>query len=246
MNNGYCIIKKVFTNDVLNDLLELVISYTSGKKNHPHIHFIKNTYNQNILSSAHNLAEAIPFYRDMINHSFFKEIVEIFYDEPKSSHIFNSSYFAKPKSIALKTKEHQDNAYFNYSPAHVCTFWFPLQLSNQDNGGLFYYPLSHEIGDIDHIPEGNLGASMCLDKPTLNKIHEKYIKKYISVDRGDILVHNPLVVHGTEANKSNFSRKAFNFSIATIKAVKNKEKHDKYKKNLDQFLNLKKRTKDIF
>ena len=32
---------------------------------------------------------------------------------------------------------------------------------------------------------------------------KKYKKRYIEMEKGDCIIHNPLIVHGSESNKSN-------------------------------------------
>ena len=153
-----------------------------------------------------------------------------------SKRIFNSSLFAKPKNIGLSTKIHQDNAFFNLNNAEALTCWVALDKSDKENGGLFYYKGSSKLGLFNHIPEGNLGASMTIKKTDKFKREIKKFKKiFIDVKPGDCVIHDALVVHGSESNVSSKNRRAFNFSIASRDKI-NSKKLAIYKAKLKKFL----------
>ena len=68
------------------------------------------------------------------------------------------------KDIGLSTKIHQDNAFFNLNNAEALNLLGCIDKSDKENGGLFYYKGSSKLGLFNHIPEGNLGASMTIKK----------------------------------------------------------------------------------
>jgi len=191
------------------------------------------------ISSAHNLADYLEEYNSLIRLPNVRELVGKIYGE-LSDAVFNSSYFAKPKLIGLETKPHQDNAFFCMSPPEIATCWIPLTFADTSNGGLYYFAGSQQAGNLSHAPEGNLGASMCINSEHVDAVASRYPKQYISIKAGDCILHNPLVVHGSDANLSAFDRNAFNFSIGSAKAVRNAELFDQYQYNLKEFLQRKK------
>ncbi|KAL0630251.1 Phytanoyl-CoA dioxygenase domain-containing protein 1, partial [Maublancomyces gigas] len=174
------------------------------------------------ISSAHNLADYLEEYKSLIQLSNVRELVRHIYGE-LSDAVFNSSYFAKPKLIGLETRPHQDNAFFYTT-----------------NGGLYYFAGSDQAGNLSHAPEGNVGASMCIGPEVANALASRYPKQYISIEVGDCILHNPLVVHGSDENVSHFDRHAFNFSIGSAKAVRNEALFKQYQSNLQEFLQRKK------
>ena len=99
------------------------------------------------------------YYKKIIEESGLDKMVLCLFGS-KSQRIFNSSFFAKPSMVGLATKIHQDNAYFNLAKGQALTCWIALDKSNQKNGGMFYYKGSSNLGDLEHFPDGNLGASM--------------------------------------------------------------------------------------
>ena len=55
---------------------------------------------------------------------------------------------------------------------------------------------------------------MCLSLVDAKKYLKKYPKLYLKLSKGDCLIHNPHVLHGSDDDKSQYDRKAFNFSLS--------------------------------
>ena len=72
---------------------------------------------------------------------------------------------------------------------------------------------------------------MCVEKE-LEKVKNNFEKTYIELEKGDCIIHNSLVVHGSEANTSQFDRNAFNFSIGSKFAVRNNKLYEAMSKSL--------------
>jgi phytanoyl-CoA hydroxylase len=191
------------------------------------------------ISSAHNLIEYIPSYGLLQTLPNILAVAKSFFGEISVTQ-FNSSYFAKPKLQGLATRAHQDNAFFCMEPADVVTCWLPVSFARKENGCLYYYLGSHRMGNLEHVSEGNLGASMCIPDALLIQAGKKFSKIYIELELGDCVIHNALVIHGSEANKSNYNRDAFNFSIASKYAVRNNHLYENYQKKLSSFLSKRK------
>ncbi len=236
--NGFVVLKGIIDKKTIEDLLKevekVLVDPTLNKKRD--LHYL----NKGEISSMHNIADYSKYYRNFIRNSkvtdFFREI----YGEPKEI-IFNSSYFAKPRRIGISTKPHQDNAFFCMSPPEVMTCWFPVNFADSRNGSMFYYRGSQKEGNIAHEPNGNLGASMCISTETENVLCSKYDKVEIELGSTDCVLHDPLVVHGSNENQSAFDRKAFNFSIASTKTNQNKKQFLQYKNKLNKFLDVMKK-----
>ena len=236
--NGFVVLRNAIPKSLIDNthqaLLRAIESNTISNTTRD-LHILPNGE----VSSAHNLTKYIPEYNSLIELKNIRGLIELIYGE-LSTTLFNSSYFAKPKLVGLETKAHQDNAFFCMSPAEVATCWLPLTYANKRNGALYYFPGSHNLGDLPHEPEGNLGASMCLSDAAAKDTLLKQPKVYIEIEAGDCVIHNALVIHGSDENKSNFDRNAFNFSIGSAKAKRNEDLFSKYQKNLLDFLRRKK------
>ena len=235
---GFVILKKSIPPLLIqNTLTELenVIEKNEISNSLRDIHLFKD----GTVSSAHTLIDYIPAYSSLSNISKLKLFAEKVFGEISNKHL-NSSYFAKPKRQGLETKAHQDNAFFCMEPAEVATCWIPITFANKTNGCLYYYPKSFTLGNIEHKPEGNLGASMSIPKNILDEINKNFVKTFIEIELGDCIIHNSLVVHGSEPNVSEFNRPAFNFSIASKLAIRNTELHNTLQNNLSSFLKKRK------
>jgi phytanoyl-CoA hydroxylase len=191
------------------------------------------------ISSAHNLINYVPSYALLQALPNILALVKSFFQDISVTQ-FNSSYFAKPRRQGLETRAHQDNAFFCMEPADVVTCWLPVSFARKENGCLYYYVGSHRLGNLEHLPEGNLGASMCIPDVLLSNTGKKFHKSYIELELGDCVIHSALVIHGSQANKSNYDRNAFNFSIASKYAVRNHQLYENYRKKLSSFLSERK------
>lgn len=235
---GFVILKKsiphLLISNILSDL-QKVIEKNKISNTQRDIHFFKD----GTVSSAHNLVNYIPNYLSLSNIPALNFFAEKLFGEISSKQ-FNSSYFAKPKRQGLETLAHQDNAYFCMEPPEVATCWIPITFANKSNGCLYYYPKSFTLGNLEHKPEGNLGASMSIPKNILDEINKNFVKTYIEIELGDCVIHNSLVIHGSESNLSEFDRNAFNFSFANKLANRNTDLHNAYQNNLSSFLEKKK------
>ncbi|MDA7624759.1 phytanoyl-CoA dioxygenase family protein [bacterium] len=236
--NGFVILKGVIEKKTISDLLveveKILVDPMLNRKRD--LHYI----NEDEISSMHNIADYSDYYKSFIRASKVSDFFRAVYGEPKEIN-FNSSYFAKPRRVGILTKPHQDNAFFCMEPPEVMTCWFPVNFADSRNGAIYYYKGSHKEGNIQHEPQGNLGASMCISVGTEKIIRSKYDKVEIQLEATDCVLHNPLVVHGSDENKSAFDRKAFNFSIASIRTNQNKKLFAQYKNKFNKFLDIMKK-----
>lgn len=237
--DNFVVIKSFFNKSTLKKVKDEFTRIEKKITNKRDRHYIVQNSENRTLSSLHNIHLYSNFYKKLIKESGLNQIVFYLYGS-KSNRIFNSSFFAKPNTVGVATKIHQDNAFFNLKKGEALTCWVALDDSNKKNGGMFYYRGSSKLGDLEHTPQGNLGASMTVlkNKDFFKKI-KKYKKSYVSVKAGDCIIHNALVVHGSSKNVSRANRRAFNFSIASKDKV-DRKKLNVYKEKLRNFLNEKK------
>ena len=228
--DNFIVKKKVISLKKLKKLNNEFEKISRKIKNKRDIHFFKNG-SKKIVSSIHNIHLYSKYYKKFIKSSRLSDLVKQVYGS-KSDRVFNASLFAKPAELGLETRPHQDNAFFNLSKGEALTCWMPIDNSSSKNGTMFYYKNSARLGDLEHIPKGNVGASMTIKNKTPLK---NFKKKFVEVKKGDCIIHNALVVHGSKKNVSKKSRRAFNFSIASRDKI-NKKKFSVYKLKLRSFL----------
>tara|TARA_B100001123_G_C15341952_1_gene1035347 strand:+ start:197 stop:1060 length:864 start_codon:yes stop_codon:yes gene_type:complete len=236
--NGFAVLKNFISKKLIDEIkreTEKLIKNKIINNQIRDIHYLKTGQ----LSSMHNIVDYMPKYKKFGSYSkLYNVFNEIF--GPPQKRWFNSSYFLKPKKVGIETKAHQDNAYFNLHPCEAFTAWIPIDSVTKKNSALYYYAGSQKEGLLPHNPHGNLGASMCVSKKSINKVRRKYKKHYIKVKKGDCIIHSPLVVHGSEKNTSHVDRGAFNMSIKSKNAKLNIIGFRNYEKKLKSYLKAKK------
>jgi len=240
-NRGYVVLKnfmpKKLINEIKNDVQKL-LKKRKIKNKLQDIHYLQNKQ----LSSVHNIDKYMPYHKKFLNST---KILKVFHGIFGSSEKewFNSSYFSKPRKVGIPTKAHQDNAFFNLYPCEAFTCWIPTDSVTKQNSSLYYYLGSNKGGLLPHEPQGNLGASLCIPKKYINRVRKKYKKHYVQLKKGDCIIHDPLVVHGSEKNRSSIDREAFNFSIKSKKAKKDVVAWNNYRKKLNTYLKNRKSIK---
>ena len=239
-NKGFVVLKNFISKKLIDEVehdVQKLIKKKKLKNKFENIHYLPNKQ----LSSVHNINNYMPYHKKFLNGT---RILKVFYELFGTSDVkfFNSSYFFKPGKNGKQTKAHQDNAYFNLNSRKALTCWVPTVNITKKNSPLYYYLGSNKNGMFPHEPKGNIGASMSISKKYINKIKKKYKKHYILLKKGECIIHNILVVHGSETNGSSIERGAFNFSIKSKKVKKNVISFNDYKKKFKVFLKTKKKN----
>ena len=226
--DGFVILPRFLSDAVLCQLGDAIDGLQLRKDLGLDMHYVNGQ-----VSSIHNLAHHLPFIYENC-FSSLKPIAQELLGEPLSPLVFNASYFAKPAHDGLATKDHQDNAYFHFEPPSAVTCWVGLDDSDRTNGGLYYCAGSQALGALPHAPMGNLGASQALTEG--DRVADRFPAQFLTLNRGDVVIHSPLVVHGSMANHSDRPRRAFNFSFAGQSAKRNERTYERYRAQLAEFL----------
>ena len=236
INNGYTVLRNVIPVEFIKEIERDCVSLSWSKIGIAEINII-TTLDRCTLSSSHNIANL----SDVFKLLYLNKAIRIFYsnvigEKANSNKMINSSYFFKSKD-SKDIKLHQDNAYFNlYSGIDCLTFYIPVHYQDKHSGTIFYYRGSHKIGSLEHVPEGNLGASMCLKNGKRNRELMNYKLDYIELFPGDMVAHNALVVHGTLPNPKGKKCEAFNFTLFGENNRIDKQRYNKYQNMLESFL----------
>ncbi|MEO6094650.1 MAG: phytanoyl-CoA dioxygenase family protein [Fibrobacteria bacterium] len=91
---------------------------------------------------------------------------------------------------------HQDLVYDDRRDISQIICWTSVTDSNPENGGLFVYPGSHMLGLMPHEKSDHYER----DLKTIGVDSEQAVP--LSMEKGQILVIHPLLVHGSSENKS--------------------------------------------
>ena len=103
------------------------------------------------------------------------------------------------------------------------------------NGGVYYFAGSHKIGLLQHKPSLSPGSSQTIKD--LKKL-KKFKKFYPKLQPGDCLIHNVMVVHGSEANNSKYPRKGVTLRFIPKNSKFNKLQKIKYEKSLKKQIKI--------
>ena len=102
---------------------------------------------------------------------------------------------------------HQDAKYIGLEPHNWVTAWVAITDSNEENGCMKMWSGSHKDNLKDHDQMFNEGNLLTRGQ-TVNNVPKKNVKSLI-LTAGQMSLHHPKVVHGSELNKSNDRRIGF-------------------------------------
>jgi len=200
LNYGYAVLKKFLHEEdvkkVKKDLITFLQKNSKNLKNRE-INFVKNT---NLINSIHNLKKW-PFIKLFQSQKKLIHLAKYFIGEDVKN--FGAELFAKPAELGMASPSHQDNYYWNVDNGKGLTIWISLDKSNSKNGGVYYFEKSSELGLLEHKPSYARGSSQ---KIKYAKVLDYYKKFTPSLKPGDALIHNCLIIHGSNRNLSNQPR----------------------------------------
>ena len=125
---------------------------------------------------------------------------------------WHDQLFCKPARHGGVVAWHQDYSYWTRtSPLQHLTCWAALDNATKENGCLYYVPYSQHWGLLDK-PElaGDMEGLMDYLTPE-QKVQFKPVP--IELRKGYASFHHPLMVHGSFANTSERSRRAFVLNV---------------------------------
>ena len=114
---------------------------------------------------------------------------------------FTAHYICKPPVDGHAVLWHQDGAYWNLSPMNALTLWVAIDRSGPDNGCLRMIPGSHKHpiwptrlrDDVPNMLASSVNAGLPWSQEDAVEI---------CLEPGDVSIHHPHIIHGSEANRS--------------------------------------------
>lgn len=131
----------------------------------------------------------------------------------KSVRFWHDQLFCKPAKHGGVVAWHQDYSYWTRTtPMQHLTCWVGLDDATSENGCLNYIPKSHHWPLLDRI---DLAGDMDSLKDHLTEPQKEAYDKKVAIEMpaGYGTFHHPLMVHGSYANKSDRSRRAFVLNV---------------------------------
>ena len=120
--------------------------------------------------------------------------------------LWNSSFFAKPARVGTRTPWHQDGEYWPIRPLATCSVWIAVDAATPENGCLRVIPGSHrrrELGKHDF----NAAAGLSLPLEIEASEFDEAAARDIILDVGQVSLHDIYLIHGSEPNRSDRSRR---------------------------------------
>lgn len=147
---------------------------------------------------GHKLIAKDPFWVRLISDKGLLDIAEQFIG-PNIA-LFASHYIVKPPYDGQPVLWHQDGSYWPLEPMDVVTLWLAVDDSKPENGCMRVVPGSHKMKlqelherkDVANVLSSELDPSLVDESKAVDVI----------LNAGDVSVHHPNIIHGSEANNS--------------------------------------------
>ena len=123
--------------------------------------------------------------------------------------LFAAAYVAKRPGTGGRFAWHQDGGYWPLEPLEVASLWVACSASNRANGcvrvipGTQHLPLHERDEDVDESAELLAGMDQTLV--------DESMAVDIELEPGDVSLHHPHVIHGSNANTSDRWRRGGSF-----------------------------------
>ena len=153
---------------------------------------------------GHTLVPDDPFWLRLVSDDRLLDIAEQFIG-PNIA-LFASHYICKPPHTGKRVAWHQDGSYWPLEPMEVVTLWLAVNDSTPENGCMRVLPETQNsrlirrnemVDDTDSV----LGTGIARDQIDENQAVDLILKA------GDVSIHHPAVIHGSNANESAMWRK---------------------------------------
>lgn len=216
-NDGFLIVRNIFTREECDELRSVLIEEIEKGKN-----MLKKSLAASQKKIDRNKIADIPrriyegFLQDIAHRNskfmnlakdsrLISIIRQIFGSNAKAFNLYSSSSIFKNSDTSSKIFWHQDMSYWQ-GKTNKLVVWISLNKANKQNGAVQYIPGSqnkaykHIVKDKNKIP--------FLEAQDINDSQ----KVVTEVETGDIIIHGPYVLHGSEKSISGEQRYAILFT----------------------------------
>src|SRR5438093_132609 len=147
---------------------------------------------------GHTLLADDPFWLRLVSDERLLDIAEIFIG-PNIA-LFASHYICKPGTDGLPVLWHQDGSYWPLEPMEVVTLWLAVDDSLPENGCMRVIPGTHRMElqklnrrtDVKNVLSSEIDPALVDDSKAVDLV----------LKAGDVSVHHPSLIHGSNANTS--------------------------------------------
>jgi phytanoyl-CoA hydroxylase len=151
---------------------------------------------------GHTLVQHDPFWVRLISDDRLLDIAEQFVG-PRIA-LFASHYISKPPYDGQAVLWHQDGSYWPLEPMEVVTLWLAIDDSLPENGCMRVIPGSQIVAlqemqartDVSNVLNSEIDPSLVDESRAVDLV----------LKSGDVSVHQPNIIHGSNANNSALRR----------------------------------------
>jgi ectoine hydroxylase-related dioxygenase (phytanoyl-CoA dioxygenase family) len=151
---------------------------------------------------GHTLVTNDPFWVRLVSDAALLDIAEQFVGPDIA--LFASAYLSKPPRDGQPVLWHQDGGYWPLDPMEVVTLWLAVDESTPENGCMRVIPGSHKIELSPILPRTDIANALS------SGMDETLVDEAKATDvvlrAGDVSIHHPNIVHGSDANLSDRRR----------------------------------------
>jgi phytanoyl-CoA hydroxylase len=150
----------------------------------------------------HPLMRNDAFWVRLVTDEKLQNIAELFLGSNLAC--FTAHYICKPAFDGHAVLWHQDGAYWNLHPMEAATLWLAIDESNSSNGCLRMIPGSHKLPLQELVLRSDVPNMLfsSLDTAVVESWIENSGIVEVELQPGDVSVHHPHIIHGSEANTS--------------------------------------------
>ena len=114
--------------------------------------------------------------------------------------MWGSQVFSKPAGDGMAIPWHQDGQYWPMRPLATVTVWIAVDPATVENGCLRVIPDTHASGLMPH--ETTHEAGLALNQGVAKGVFDENRAVDIVLEAGQISLHDAMLVHGSNANRS--------------------------------------------
>lgn len=220
-SDGFIIIKDMLTPEICeysNSLARIVADENYGQIMHLHREEYLISQSSKKIDNFENLNDKVLFikrlkqiskhYEELLKNPDITNFLDWLYERQMTG-LLTNIFFKEPGSKYSNQEwlPHQDNNYLSNENGLYVTVNVAFNYMSEKNGGLFLYPGSHKLGNLDSEKRQSYRES---DGKPGNKVKETDIKNITPVacelNKGDVLFMHGLCVHKSSNNNSNDPR----------------------------------------
>lgn len=184
--NGFTIFRNVINDDLLQEI-------------HQHLVWLRKKFPEFRPEHYHHpLMRDDAFWVRVVTDSRLLDIAELFLSPNLSC--FTAHYICKPPYDGQAVLWHQDGAYWKLEPMQAATLWLAVDESTPENGCLRMIPGTHNL-PLHKITVRNDVPNMLSSTIDYN-LFDPAEAVDVVLQPGDVSVHHPHIIHGSEPNIS--------------------------------------------